>query len=83
MTTPITDKQGTPLTDAAEFYAHCEQDGYSVYVVKSSIARELELRVQELEKALRELLDNYKANGGKGLGIGPLMKARAALGGGE
>lgn len=33
----------------------------------------------ELLEALQYMLDNYKANEAKGLGIGPIMKAKAAI----
>jgi hypothetical protein len=33
----------------------------------------------ELYDALEDILLNYKENKGKGLGIGPIMKAKAAL----
>jgi hypothetical protein len=54
-----TDQPGerqTPLTDAAEFYAHEDPSGYDGYVVKADFARKLELRVQELEKVAESLL---------------------------
>ncbi|GEM_PF-3475722 len=59
-----------------EDYGTLESDGR---YVKYEDYETLEEERQKVLKVLQDVLENYRANNRKGIGIGPLIRARAIL----